>query len=385
VGAINRGSLVGLLSTSSISRGAPISASRRGDSKAPPSPAQVLASARSRLLSAHTGTPGITYMVAGDSTRDNNYNQMIDYYGHQLGKANVALFDNASSGQSGQDWSSLADSPNVSEAIAATAGAGENTILEYSFGINDDKNGATRAQVKSWLLAGLNTYRAARPDAAIILVVPLATAVTARNENLQSIYFEMGAELGLPVIDLLPPMLQVHGNTDFYQDSTHPNRNGSIRAVNFILSELVPPELYGVIDLDTVFLNATPPSTEEMAGPVEAGYWSSSTGAPVTNTAWRRMQEIAVEPNFVLRIAHGGNRYDTAFFDDTGAFVATVSSTVVSGQSRTARSRSRQAPGVPASTSRPLDQPGTPQEWSPRSSMACRRLPRSRRPRSTRG
>jgi lysophospholipase L1-like esterase len=286
-----------------------------------------------RFLAASAGTETVNYIVSGDSTRDNSYNQMIAYYDHQLTKANVTLTDNASSGQSGQDWGAGTDSPNLSEAIAATPGTGAGTILEFSFGINDYKNGALEADVKNWLKTGLQSYMSAKPDAAVVLSVPVATAIVDRNTVLSRIYSELGAELSLPVIDTYTITSSVHGNTAFYNDGTHPNRNGSIRIVNYIFDQLLPSELYGVVDLDSAFLVGEPPEPVEMAQPIEAGYWSSSTGAPVTNTAWRRMQEVAVEPNFVLRIQHQGNRFDVSFLDANGVFVDNESTTVVSGQS----------------------------------------------------
>ncbi len=288
---------------------------------------------QSRMIAANDGTSTISYIVSGDSTRDNSYNSMIDYYEHQLAKANITLIDNASSGQSGQDWAGNIDSPNVSQAIAATTGTGSTTILEFSFGINDDKNGATKEQVKGWLRNGIKTYQKAKPDAVVLLVVPVATSNTTRNNNLKTIYQELSIELGLPLIDGLYATSTVHGNTSFYNDGTHPNKNGSIRMVNYILSEISPPELYSVIDLDDTFIGAgDPPSNAEMATTVESGYWSTSAGTPVVNAAWRRMQRISVEPNFVLRIQHQGNRNDVAFYDQNDVYISTVTSTAISGQ-----------------------------------------------------
>lgn len=305
-----------------------------GDNPDPdPGPDAVLADIRERMEAAYTETETINYIVSGDSTRDNNYNQMIAYYTHQLAKANITLTDNASSGQSGQDWGANIDSPNLSEAIAATPGTGADTILEYSFGINDYKNGATEAQVKGWLKTGIQDYLAAKPDAAVVLAVPVATAAAERNGVLANIYAELATELSLPLIDTYTIMASVHGDPDYYNDGTHPNKNGSIRIVNYLLSELAPSSLYSVIDLDATFLSGGTPSPDELATTVESGYWSTSTGAPVVNAGWRRMQAIAVEPNFVLRIQHQGNRTDVVFYDEDDVFIETINTTAVSGES----------------------------------------------------
>ncbi len=287
-----------------------------------------------RFLAAASGADtGVKYIVCGDSTRDNAYNKMIAYYGHQLAKIGVTVVDNAASGQSGQDWASGAVPPTLAQAIAATPGTGQSTILEYSFGINDDKNGATRAQVKAWLKDGIVGYRTAKPDASVVLVSPVYTSNTVRNVNLLGIYQEIADELSLPLINLTAPMAPpIHGDTGYYQDATHPNINGSIRAVNIILDVLTPPSLYHVVTLDAVFLSNPPPSSAELAQPVESGYWLTATGLPEASSGWRRMREVAVEPNFVLRIQHQGNRVDVKFLDASSVFISSLNTTAVDGQ-----------------------------------------------------
>jgi len=191
-------------------------------------------------------TPGATYIVAGDSTRENVYNGLMDYYYPlMLGKMGATLVDSARSGHRGELWGDNSDSPNVNEAIAATPGTGSTTVLEYSYGINDLKDGRTKAQTKAAILVGLNAYRAAKPDAQIVLVTPVTTAVAARNTELNEVYAEISTELSLPLIDVSTDTAALYDGTgadfarDWYNDSTHPNFYLSIRVANQIFNDRV--------------------------------------------------------------------------------------------------------------------------------------------------
>jgi len=280
----------------------------------------------------------VQYIVTGDSTRDNSYNQMIDYYTSQLAKINVTVFNNSASGQSGQDWKNSANQTTLNQAIAATSGQGENTILEFSHGINDYKNGATEADVKGWLQEGITGYLTAKPKATIILAVPVSTSDSARITILTRIYQELASENNLRLIDVTVATQPVLGNTRYYQDTTHPNKFGSRRIVNYIMSELLPLDVLSSVTIEEIPLTP-PPSTAELATDttLESGYWNTSSGGASTNAAWLRMAtRIAVEPNFVLHILRSpsGNRYDTLFYDSSDVFIETQTGTDIGSNIR---------------------------------------------------
>jgi lysophospholipase L1-like esterase len=271
------------------------------------------------------------YIVSGDSTRDNSYNMMIAYYTAMLAKVGVTVVDNAESGQSGQNWKNNVGAVTLAQAIAAS-GDGANVVLEFSFGINDYKNGATEADVEGWLTEGLSMYRSACPYARVLLVVPVYTAATDRNVILQNIYKRLSAKFGLPMVDVLAITGAVWNNTSYYYDGTHPNQYGSARIVNYILDKVLPADLYQLCKMDIAFFTGnTPPSTANMAGAVQSGYWNTVNGLPLVDAAWRRLPEIAVEPNFILRAKHQGNRDDFIFMDSTGAFISRIIAGAVSG------------------------------------------------------
>ena len=267
---------------------------------------------RDRMVSSSSGSLGYSYIVSGDSTRDNSYNEMISYYTAQLAKINMTVVDNANSGESAQEWLN-SQFGGLNSAIAATDGTGNKTILEYSYGIND-YGVNTIPEIKNFITQGLTQYLAAKPDAAVMLCTPVATS---GRLELNAMYQEIANEMSLPLIDVNSATSSVHGNSDYYFDATHPNLFGSARVVNYILSESTDPSLYGTITLDEYPPVLTPPVVSNLATPIEIGLYSSTTGAPLAHANWRRMQ-ISVEPNFAIKINHQGNRVDAILLDSSG-------------------------------------------------------------------
>lgn len=275
-----------------------------------------------RFLEGFRNPGQYNYIVSGDSTRDNAYNGMIEYYTSQMLKISWITSDNAKSGLRASQWlNNTYPAPDCLQgAIAATPNLGEKTILEYSLGVNDVFSGDDEATIKSNIKSGVEAYKAACPQALVLLVTPVAVADPNDNILLNRIYGEIASELDLPLVDVDAIMRPVYGDPDFYEDSTHPNINGSYRAVNWITSEKMHPSLYGTMTL-TDDEPPPPPNTDNLAQPVEPGLWNSSTGAPQEIATWRRMQPIAVEPNFLIKVEHQGNRVDVIFMDDQGGFL----------------------------------------------------------------
>jgi len=268
----------------------------------------------------------VQYIVTGDSTRDNHYNEMIAYYIEQLSKANISVYNNSASRQSGQDWKNNADQTTLGQAVAATFGDGSNTILEFSLGINDYSNGATKEDIKRWLKEGLESYLRSKPEAKVLLVTPIKTGYKKRNRVLKEIYNELSFELYIPLVDGLVPTKTVYKNSDYYHDSTHPNKFGSIRIVNYILSEIGDSLFHDTVTLVERSANSIPPNKIEMLGAVEIGYWDITTGEARHNTEWRKLSSITIEPNFILKIQHQGNRFDVIFMDENFDFISSEKS-----------------------------------------------------------
>ena len=204
------------------------------------------------LLDAANGlNNNVQYIVTGNSTRDDSYNEMIDYYTEQFDKINVQLIDNAADGQSCKNWISGEGNYSgayLSDAISATYGNGENTIMEFSLGLND-QDIPTVSELKVRLGHGIGLYLDVKPQAAVILAVPVTTDNLSFVDTLKQAYEELSDSLGLQLVNVRVATDGVHGNSDYYYDGTHPNKWGSRRIVNYITDQILPSPLYDVMTL----------------------------------------------------------------------------------------------------------------------------------------
>lgn len=275
----------------------------------------------------------VKYCVVGDSTRHNTYNEMIDYYTSQLKKINVEVYNNASSGQSGYDWAYNIDQTTLNQLLTFIGANEDNCIIEFSHGINDFKNNATEAQVKAWLLYGLTQLITAKPKVKIILCTPINTVGTDRNSVLKTIYQELASELNLPLIDCTIPTKvgEIQGNSNYYFDSTHPNKFGSRRLVDYILDNILPLELFSIVTITPYFSSISSLPTILDSSVEFDKFWNVTTGADNASSGWRRLALISVQPNFQLKVTHKGNRVDSVFFDGSGVFVSRLNSQKVDG------------------------------------------------------
>lgn len=254
---------------------------------------------------------------------------MISYYTSQLSKINVTVFNNSESGQSGYDWGHNIDQSTLNQLLADIGTNEENYIVEFSHGINDYKNGATEAQVKEWLTFGLTQLITAKPKVKIILCTPVNTATADRNIVLPRIYRELATELNLPLVDctVATAVGTIQGNSNYYQDPTHPNKFGSRRIVDFILNKVLPLDVLFCVTIEN-YDNGTEPPSANLVATLESGYYATDNGYPTVNTAWRRLQSIPVEPNFQIKIVHKGNRNDNIFMNNLGAFISNLHPTI---------------------------------------------------------
>ena len=277
-----------------------------------------------RMELASSGINGYNYIVTGDSTRFNGYNRMIEMYQTQLDKINMPRVNNAQSGQSATRWLANEGGATLNAALAATPSDGRKTIMEFSFGLNDYSLGLTESEIKQTLHNCISNYLAQKPNAIVFLVSPVPTGDTVRNEIMERIYAQIANERGLFLINGNTSMINVLGNGDYYQDTTHPNSNGSLRLLNWILSELSPPSLYNTITMDGTWLWPEPLPSPALEEAVSVTLYDSTTGAVVINPEGRKMDRVDVEPNFELNIRHQGNLNTVIFFDFDNVKVASM-------------------------------------------------------------
>jgi len=304
------------------------------------------------LISASNKEKIINYIVTGDSTRENTYNEMNQYYVGQFAKINVTVDYDSDSGNSARNWllQDVTSSPtsSITHALSLVSGTGESSILEFSMGLNDltvSASGSTdpavvKQRIKDSILALLSN----RPDLTIVLVTPVYTANSTYNVQLQTMYYELAAEHNLHLVDVLDIMGLVHGNTDFYQDSVHPNKYGSRRLLNVIMDSLIPSSISHLVSLEEVpaplipsvitELATRPINSSNLVAGISSGYWQNADGSPTALSTWRRFDEISVIPAETLNITHQGDQFNCIFMDAVGDFIEGIPSSTTSSQYR---------------------------------------------------
>ena len=266
------------------------------------------------------------YIISGDSTRDNSFNEMIAYCEKQLAKVKFSVVDNAASGMKASEWLANTRATSLQVAIDATAGTGEHTIHAFSLGINDAA--LSDVDFKQLIMDCAQAYIAAKPDAILVLVSPTTTQVKTERRDLA--YLEVATELNLPLVvgSVATASIYNNGINKFYQDRTHPNKFGSIRAANYNFDAMLPTNLKLRMTLDNDAPQA-PPSTALVSTPQVGSYTSFAAAYFPSFTEHRSLAGITVEPNFTLRITHQGNKTLVFFVDSEGQKVATTRTTDV--------------------------------------------------------
>jgi lysophospholipase L1-like esterase len=264
----------------------------------------------------------INYIVSGDSTKDGRYQQTKQYYAEILNQLNIQYVDNATGGLDSSEWITGTDETSghiinetVQQAISQTPRSGENTILEFSLGINDyfrDSN-LSEATLLATMVNGLDTYIAARPNTEIILVSPIHFSAD-HSVKLNNIYAALASHYGFKLIDVEAITKSVYHTDDFYIDYVHPSAGGARRIVNYIMNEIVPAQYSHSIILPEYIPLEGVADSDELALTPEAGHYDVNTGIAYIST-WQRLPQFEVIPNRELTLVSSGNRSDIIFLD----------------------------------------------------------------------
>ncbi|MEE9328231.1 MAG: SGNH/GDSL hydrolase family protein [Cocleimonas sp.] len=264
----------------------------------------------------------INYIVSGDSTKEGRYEQTKQYYTEILNQLNIQYVDNAAGGLDLSEWITGIDhqseriiTETVNQAITQTPGLGENTILEFSLGINDyfrDPN-LPEATLLATMISGLDTYIAARPNTVIILVSPVHFNAD-HSVKLNKIYAALALHYGFKLIDVEAITEPVYHTDNFYIDYVHPSAGGARRIVNYIMSQIVPPQYSNSIILPDYIPLEGVVNSAELAPRPEAGHYDVNTGNAYDST-WQRLPQFEVIPNRELTLVSSGNRPGIIFLD----------------------------------------------------------------------
>lgn len=285
---------------------------------------QRLAEIRTRLYAASQLGFTLNYLVAGDSTREIPKYVTIGteaYYNMLLSKLNVTVFYSATAGMDAAQWIS----GKQTAFLAQISGSGANSIMEYSFGLNDHThlNGdyaATKAQIK----LGITSTLAAKADLAVLLVSPVKMnePVAGRRISLAQIYLELAEELDLPLIDGYAVTKDIYNTTEFYADyagSPHPNEFGGKRLVNHIIDSIVPITIRNLITYDDL---AAPALSITNATKVIDHSWVN--GVLTAGVNYRCLASINCKGSTMLTVSHQGNAVKVHCIDSGGSFIKTI-------------------------------------------------------------
>jgi len=272
-----------------------------------------------------------TYVYTGDSTRENSYNRMEEYYTRMLGKTSITAVNNARSGLDTTEWATDVYPQSQTACIAAIPGTGASTVWEFSLGINDESQFATAAELTNLWFNAISTVLAAKPDVTLFLVQPTAVADSGRNDKLNTAYANLQNMLNVWLVELYQPMRDVYdagsGNR-FYKDSTHPTDFGSIRMVNLILDDVLHDDQIASVRYDTQHYRGYVALRAQVGN-----YWSSS-GSWANNEYWSSFLEIdltGLGEGTEFEIYHSGIRDDIRWLPAVGELPVLSQSTPTSG------------------------------------------------------
>ena len=263
------------------------------------------------------------YIVSGDSTRDNIYNEAMYYYRSLLNNAGIDFYDNSRSGQTLTDWVNNTDSPNINEAISEIAGTGAGTLLELSLGLNDWGIDNSKQYLVQKLTEGVERLLSAKPDLTILLVTTIPTSNTTRQNVYLDAYKEVAAQKGLPLLSTIPVFSGDQGIfTRVYNDGTHPNSVGMRRLVNYILNNVFDPTILqkmamGWVDVRTP-LDITPDPF------LVIGKWINAEGNESNNDDAVCSTILPSSYGSSYEIYHGGERGEVYFYDKNMTMIGSV-------------------------------------------------------------
>jgi len=226
----------------------------------------VLSEVGQLLEDAAKGTnTNVHYVVVGDSTRNNPFSSpsntiLVDsYYENQLNRIDVDFSHTAYSGIEAYRWKENNSNypggktkPRLDDTLNKIPSSNHsNYIVEFSLGINDTKYDYNKDDLKIIIKDSIQKLRTHRPNLKILMVSPVAyTFNDLTSETMEEIYKEVYKELiseGATYLAFVSGREATKDVTDclndgdtcaYYSDSIHPAKDGSLRLVNYIFSEI---------------------------------------------------------------------------------------------------------------------------------------------------
>jgi hypothetical protein len=275
---------------------------------------------------------GVRYLTIGDSTRDSFHAAQYYWYRKRLEDFNITYYHESQSGMRAEDWVSnkfLKTGKSLQSAIAQTANEdGNNTIVEYSLGINDThKQNSTAQEWKAHIKFGITEFQRFRPQSLIFLVVPTTTLGEEKGAELARIYSEISTELKLPLLNqkrvLKEKFDDPNTRVNYYYDNTHPNYFGAIRLWDYIVYNITGTTSRKVIHWNPHIYETITNPLQNIAEnkTVNEAFWQTTSGKSIVSKSFRNLEKLNVVGNTLLEIKHGGNKFSAMVKNKKGEIV----------------------------------------------------------------
>lgn len=275
---------------------------------------------------ANNGLKNVIYAVTGDSTRSIDSSEWELLYPKYINQTGVTYFNNADPSQTVFDWMNNTDQNTMQQLIDATVGTdGENTIIEFSMGLNDYTLYGNKADAKTSIKNGIVAYLEQKPKANLFLVSPNWADNEGRRTALKEIYDELADELDLFLLDGHIPTESLALSTDYYLDVTHPNPFGAMRILYWIFNSVIPND---VIRSMTIEEYTKPRVTDALnTSTILAGLYDGN-GIFFANASYRCLEKFTLlENQRRVNVYHGGNRTDVFFYNASGSLISKLFAT----------------------------------------------------------
>jgi hypothetical protein len=276
------------------------------------------------IKSFNSDTP-YSYLCTGDSTSSASYMYLQELYSSVLSCLNCTYYDNSYPGQTSIDWLNNIDNNTINLAIANSFGDdGENTIMEFSLGINDFDGVNTRDDIFNLLKTCILTYKASKPKALIFLSSTIRTSSTSRDSLLLDVYNQLEIELGLYHFKRYSATQKLWDNPLFYYDYLHPNRFGARAWFYDLFNNIVPLVLKKYITIEQFYdVNIRDTSFIKPCN-FKRGYYQITTSLGVYKSdVWALcVDKIPVVEGEQLLISHRGERKEYFYYDSLGNYIS---------------------------------------------------------------
>ena len=291
---------------------------------------------RNLMDAAANGTnTNVTYILFGDSTRDSDKAGQEFIYGKHLAQVNVKYVHNARSGLQAYQWiRNTVPAASLQKAIDNTEGEGENTIMEFSLGINDF-NAFGEAKTKTNIIESLEAYITAKPKAHIVLIVPVSHN-TAFQKKWPVLYTQIAEQFDLPLLNKERVLYSAFNDQydRYYYDGTHPCFFGAMRLTRYILESISGPVAKSKMSWQNDFFagskneDASVNLAENKTIYTNSWYWPHNKSATIpggsrqSHPSFRAIEPIAINGNSLIKLS-GVTAYGISMIDSSDKLIYT--------------------------------------------------------------